>query len=190
MKSRDESTGLPSRNSFLLALELGATDARQRLDALSLLSLMIAPASADPPAAPIAALAKVVLLAIGGTGLVASAGPDRLFVMLKGRDLVQARDVADRLSGVLKRHFEHRVQEFVVSIGAACAPAGEDWATQDLVALAEGRAAAAQRADRDHRVESAWPNCLASPGGLAHWPSLPALTTGAPPRTGEQLELF
>lgn len=152
------------------AVERAAADARAGDARLSLLWLAAdrAPAFAGDADEGLAALGRVLRLAVDTSGVLVADQEDSFVVVLAGCDIAAAWEAAEALRGVVERHFQP-TRSLTVSIGAACSPADADWTADDLVALSRSRCAGAMAAGGNRvRAHGAGPAVLAR---LSRWPA-------------------
>ena len=138
----DPLTGLLSRQSFLLALELAVSDAQGSTESLSVLVVEASHAVSDEPSdgdAILAKLGKLLKLAAGPSGVLGRFDGKQVAVMLRHSNISVAHVTAAELCTAAALYFEAYREHVTLSVGAACGPSNTDWAGHDLLHLAGWR---------------------------------------------------
>jgi diguanylate cyclase (GGDEF)-like protein len=149
----DPLTGLPQTTSFMLAVELAASEAMQARQPMSLLVLDI-----DRFAAfnrrhgaghgdhVLRTIARLLRVAAGGEALAGRIGPD-VFASLHPRTTIAlAHERAQLLQSMVEMNVTGLTEPLTTSIGVACGPGDRAWTGDDVLDLALSRCAMAKQA--------------------------------------------
>jgi len=175
MHTRDPLTALPTRISFLKAIELTATAARLSHTPLSLLVAAIDTAPDGRHASTdhaVLAVSSLIRLAGGRLAIVARLSQGSFAMLFPQTPLDAAFVRAQVLCATTRQNGADFALPVTLSIGVACGPAGGDWLGDELLSHADARCGAAMAAGGD--TVHAFDAQEASPSPLASqaWPSL------------------
>ncbi|CAN5580402.1 hypothetical protein BH09PSE5_BH09PSE5_20690 [soil metagenome] len=199
MKAHDPLTGLPSRRSFFLALELQATEAQVSGAPLSVLVVdmdgfeaFMDDVDGDAGNRALVTVGKILRLAVGARGVLARLEGDQFGVMFKHGDLEMARARADELRAAIELHFAQQGSALTATVGAACGPHGAGWTGEQLLMLAGQRCKESKLSGVNRVAAAGHPGLPLA--DVHRWPSsgaAPAASTESlPSPQSRQLSLF